>query len=107
MPITISDRARQELHRMGVSKDQFLRVRVVEGGCSGMTYSAAIDSQFGDQDQVVYENEDGTRVVSDAGSALYLDGLDIDFSDDLIQSGFRFNNRLATHACGCGSSFRV
>ena len=43
--------------------------------------------------------------VADAGSTMFLDGLTIDYSDDLIQAGFRFNNPNASNSCGCGSSF--
>jgi len=50
--------------------------------------------------------EDGSiRVVADTGSALFLDGLEIDYSDDLVTSGFRFRNPNAVKSCGCGSSF--
>ena len=47
------------------------------------------------------------RVVSDPDSAEYLEGLVIDYSDDLIRSGFRFTNPNASGCCGCGSSFET
>ena len=37
----------------------------------------------------------------------FLDGLEIDYSDDLIRSGFRFKNPRAGGSCGCGSSFKA
>ncbi len=71
-----------------------------------MTYNAAIDHALNADDQVIFQ-EDGLRVVANAGSAMFLDGLAIDYSDDLISSGFRFKNAKARKACGCGSSFAM
>ena len=104
--IQISERARQELTRLGATGENFLRISVIAGGCSGMTYSAGIDNSLSDTDQVLFQ-DGGLRVVAEGGSALFLDGLQIDYSDDLIASGFRFKNPRAKKACGCGSSFQV
>ncbi len=106
MSISISNKAMDELKQMGVGDTQFMRISVVPGGCSGLSYAASIDSSLGETDQLVYD-ADGLRVVSDKVSAMYLDGLQIDFSDDLIHSGFRFANPKASHTCGCGASFKV
>ena len=106
MPIQLSDKAKKELTNLEATGESFLRISVVSGGCSGMTYSACIDNTLSDADQVLFE-EASLRVVADQRSAGYLDGLQIDFSDDLISSGFRFKNPKAVKACGCGSSFAV
>ncbi len=106
MNILISEKAKTELKQLGVGGSQFMRVSIVPGGCSGMSYAASIDSSLGEADEVIYE-DDGLRVISDRFSAMYLDGLQIDFSDDLIHSGFRFTNPRATQTCGCGASFKV
>ncbi len=106
MNISITSKALQELKHMGVGGPQFMRISVVSGGCSGMTYAASIDTVRSEMDELVYENGD-LRVISDKGSALYLDGLEIDYSDDLIRSGFRLANPRASHTCGCGASFSV
>ena len=55
---------------------------------------------------MIYQ-DDALRVVADGGSSMFLDGLVIDYSDDLISSGFRFKNAKAKKACGCGSSFAM
>jgi len=104
--IKITPIAHQELVKMEATGESFLRISVIPGGCSGMTYSACIDNALGDDDQVIFSDGD-LRVVSDAGSMMFLDGLEIDFSDDLIASGFRFKNPKAKKGCGCGSSFSV
>jgi len=104
--IKITPVALQELVKLEATGENFLRISVVPGGCSGMTYTACIDNVLSDNDQVIYE-DGGLRVVADTGSTMFLDGLEIDFSDDLIASGFRFKNPKAKKGCGCGSSFSV
>jgi iron-sulfur cluster assembly protein len=104
--ITVSERARAELIRLEATGENFLRISVIPGGCSGMTYNASIDNTAGDTDQVIYQ-DDALRVVADGGSSMFLDGLAIDYSDDLIASGFRFKNPKARKTCGCGSSFAM
>lgn len=104
--IKITPAALKELVKLEATGESFLRISVVPGGCSGMTYSACIDNVLSDEDQVIF-SEGEMRVVADPGSTMFLDGLEIDFSDDLIASGFRFKNPKAKKGCGCGSSFAV
>jgi len=104
--IKITPVAIDELKKLEATGESFLRISVVPGGCSGMTYSACIDNVVSDADEVVFDNGE-LRVVADAGSVLFLDGLEIDYSNDLIASGFRFKNPKAKKGCGCGSSFAV
>jgi len=89
---------------MGVSDEIFLRIGVKSGGCSGNSYDAVLDDNMQEVDDVYY-TEDKLRIVSDKVSSIYLDGLTIDFSDDLIEPGFRLTNANAKGSCGCGSSF--
>tara|TARA_B100000586_G_C20089595_1_gene419448 strand:- start:1164 stop:1520 length:357 start_codon:yes stop_codon:yes gene_type:complete len=104
MDVKVTERAKSRLHDMGVSDDVFLRIGVTSGGCSGNTYDAVLDDAMKEVDDVYYE--DGPlRIVSDKVSSVYLDGLTIDFSDDLIEPGFRLTNANAKDSCGCGSSF--
>jgi iron-sulfur cluster assembly protein len=102
--IDLSERAQSELNKLDFGPNGFLRINVAPGGCSGMTYTAAIDSHFGPDDVAVFEHGP-LRIVTDAGSALFLEGLRVDYSDDLIRSGFRFTNPHAKGSCGCGASF--
>jgi len=75
LSIQISDRAKSQLVKLGVGRERFLRINVVPGGCSGNSYSAAVDDALGENDKLVYQ-EDDLRVVADRQSAPYLDGLD-------------------------------
>ena len=104
MDIKVTEKAKLRLHNMGVSDEIFLRIGVKSGGCSGNSYDAVLDDNMQEVDDVYY-TEDKLRIVSDKVSSIYLDGLTIDFSDDLIEPGFRLTNANAKGSCGCGSSF--
>ncbi len=89
-----------------------LRVGVRSGGCSGMSYT--MDFIGGDEinsdDKVYYyslSSEQSFKVVCDPKSLLYIYGMQLDFSKDLIGGGFNFVNPNASQTCGCGSSFAV
>ncbi len=104
MSIHITDKAIDQLKQLDISESQFLRINVIPGGCSGMTYSAAIDDHMGEEDEILFEGS-GIRVIAESGTLIFLEDLEIDYSDDLIKSGFRFKNPNASGSCGCGSSF--
>ncbi len=104
MQIEITEKAKTELVKLDIGGDHFLRIDIVPGGCSGMTYSAALDTEMRDADEVLYQDND-VRIIADGGSAMFLDGLKIDYSDDLIKSGFRFLSPSGIKSCGCGASF--
>jgi iron-sulfur cluster assembly protein len=104
--LVISDAARAKLLSYDVSEGKFLRLGVTTGGCSGMTYTADFDTAFNEDDEEIF-NDGEIRVVADNRSSLFLEGLVVDYSNDLIQSGFRLGNPNAKNACGCGSSFQV
>ncbi len=84
--------------------DAGLRVGVKGGGCSGFTYSLAID-ELRDGDQVFEAN--GIKVFVDEQSMRYVDDSEVDYVETLQASGFQVNNPNVVAACGCGSSFRV
>ena len=100
MDVKVTEKAKSRLHDMGISDEVFLRIGVTSGGCSGNTYDAVLDDVMKEVDDVYYE--DGPlRIVSDKVSSIYLDGLTIDFSDDLIEPGSRLTNGNAKGSCGC------
>jgi iron-sulfur cluster assembly accessory protein len=106
-PITFTARAldmiRQALEETKGEDGDFLRVGVRGGGCSGFQYSLNFTSEVDDEDVLVVV--DGLKVVTDAFSASYLKGTELDYVDTLQGSGFKFNNPNAKRTCGCGSSF--
>ena len=108
MSIQITDRALDQIRHVAddeeVNLDEtMLRVAVVPGGCSGLTYDLGWDTTEQDGDQVV--TVDGLRVVMDKKSRLYVDGSELDFTDGLDGDGFHFANPQATRTCACGESF--
>ena len=105
----VSNNAKSEiLHIMEKDKkkaDQFVRVSVKAGGCSGLSYDMSFDDKVIDGDEI-FEDK-GIKVVCDVRSLLYLMNTTLDFSDGLNGKGFQFVNPNATRTCGCGESFSV
>ena len=82
-----------------------LRVHVKDGGCSGMRYELLFDDETRPDDDEF--DQFGLTVRVDAESAKYLEGVTIDFSDDLNDAGFKIENPGADTTCGCGESFSL
>ncbi|MEK6202172.1 MAG: iron-sulfur cluster assembly accessory protein [Desulfobulbaceae bacterium] len=105
MNITIKEKAAAMLNSK-MASGQFLRVAVKEGGCAGLTYDAAFVSELKDGESVIHTA--GTiNIVSDGASDKFLDGLVIDYSDELINGGLQFTNSNTKSTCGCGQSFNL
>lgn len=110
MIITITDRAVDQIETVAADEDvdlgeTLLRVAVVPGGCSGLTYDLGWDTTVQEEDTV--EEHEGVSVVLDKKSRLYLDGSELDFTDGLDGDGFHFANPQASRECACGESFGV
>jgi iron-sulfur cluster assembly protein len=105
----VSDKAKEKIERLmqegAISREHFLRVSVVGGGCSGLSYKLDFDKEEKPMDQV-FEDK-GIRVVTDLKSFLYLVNTSLEFSDGLNGKGFYFNNPNASRTCACGESFAV
>ena len=86
-----------------------LRMGVRNGGCSGLSYvmDFSKEEDIQEDDAVDEYPADSIKCVVDAKSMLYLYGLELDYSEELIGGGFKFFNPNAEEACGCGSSFGV
>jgi len=106
--IEVTKKAIEKFVELGATDPSYVRITIVPGGCSGMTYKASIETKVNFDDRIVFDSlKDHFRVVTDPTSFPYLSGLSIDYSDDLIGAGFRFKNPTAHKSCGCGSSFSV
>ena len=109
--ILISNKAKDKIQKLmndaGIASDPsyFVRVSVVGGGCSGLSYKLDFDNEQKPMDQSFEHN--GVKVVTDLKSFLYLVNTELDFSDGLNGKGFYFNNPNASRSCGCGESFAV
>ena len=112
MSITISDRAAKRIneirHEQDITDDAKLRVGVVSGGCSGLTYELDFDqkeSNGSEKDQQFEDN--GIKLICDMRSFLYLSGTQLDYTEGLQGEGFHFHNPNASRTCSCGESFSV
>ena len=106
--ITLTESAVKQIKRFreeaGV-QDGGLRVSVVGGGCSGLSYKLDFQKEPQAQDKVF--EQDGVKVFIDPKSFLYVKGLELDYSGGLNGTGFTFKNPNASKSCGCGTSFAV
>lgn len=105
-PLVVLTPKAVEKTRLFMSENQegALRVGVRGGGCSGFQYLLAIDEVR--DDDLTWEQE-GITIVCDKDQTFYLNGATLDYKETIEESGFVFDNPLATSSCGCGSSFRV
>lgn len=87
------------------SENKYVRVYVQGGGCSGYKY--LLDLVESPQDDDYIFEQGGVRFLVDEMSKPFLEGVVIDYTSGLLESGFKFNNPNATKTCGCGSSFSI
>ena len=83
----------------------FVRVGVKSGGCSGLSYDLSFDDTKSDQDRLFEDNK--VKILVDKKSLLYLLGTTLEYSGGLNGKGFVFNNPNADRTCGCGESFSL
>lgn len=106
--IEITDKAIEQIGLIFKSEERSegegLRLGVIGGGCSGLSYNIDFD-QPKEKDHIL--EFAGVKVMVDLKSAIYLKGITLDFKDGLNGKGFVFVNPNATNTCGCGESFSV
>ena len=99
-----ADKVRSALKIEG--KDGYnLRMSVKGGGCSGMTYKMSFDNDKKEFDKV-FESQ-GINIICDLQSWMYLKGTNIEYSDDMLNGGFKISNPNDERTCGCGPSFSL
>ena len=109
MPVLLSESAAKEIKKIIVDQslppeNTRLRVGVKGGGCSGFSYLLDLTEEpKGESDEEMESH--GVKILCDMKSYLYLNGVEIDFKDEVMGRGFVFKNPNATSSCGCGSSF--
>lgn len=106
--LVVTENAAEEIKKFFAGEEDLtdaagLRVRVVPGGCSGFQYSLNIEEESKSGDFVIEKH--GIKLFVDMFSAQYLNGITIDYTSNMMGSGFTFENPNATGGCGCGTSF--
>ena len=106
--LNVTDNAAVEIKKFIAGEEDLpesagLRVRVVPGGCSGFQYSLNIEEESRTGDFIL--DQHGIKLFVDMFSAQYLNGVTIDYTSNMMGSGFTFENPNATGGCGCGTSF--
>ena len=105
MAITMTDFAVQkifEIMKRRQAPDQYLRIGLKSGGCSGFMYSYDFIETPEEKDKVFDFGE--VKICIDIKSYLFLNGMEIDYEEDLLKSGLVFNTPQAQASCGCGES---
>ncbi|MEN8765116.1 MAG: HesB/IscA family protein [Wenyingzhuangia sp.] len=108
--IKVSDVAKKKVIELMTEEgfdavNDFVRVGVKSGGCSGLSYDLKFDKAEQDGDKVFVDN--GVKLIVDKKSFLYLVGTTLEYSGGLNGTGFVFNNPNANRTCGCGESFSL
>jgi iron-sulfur cluster assembly protein len=102
--IQLSQSATSEINRLKAKQPNALvRLAVKPGGCSDLFYNLSFDEIVKSSDRIFEVN--GLKILIDDESLNYLDGLALDYSEDLMGGGFRFHNPQAVSTCSCGNSF--
>ena len=107
--LLVSDNAKQQIKDLKsqetIDSSAFVRISVIGGGCSGLSYDLKFDTETKEDDEV-FEDK-GIKMVTNRQSLLYLVGTTLDFSGGLEGKGFFFENPNASRTCACGESFSV
>jgi len=108
--IQVTDIAKKKVSEMMLDdgfdvKNDFVRVGVKSGGCSGLSYDLKFDDVQNESDKIFEHNE--VKIIVDKKSFLYLVGTTLDYSGCLNGTGFVFKNPNANRTCGCGESFSL
>jgi len=105
--ISVSEKASEKIKDMALDNncDPGIRVMIVGGGCSGLSYDVDFETDTQDGDEV-FETE-GVKLYVDPMSYVYIKGTRVDYVETFSFSGFHFENPNAEKSCGCGSSFTV
>lgn len=105
--VTLSESAKEQIKSL-ITKEtnnpEGIRLSLLAGGCSGLSYHMEFDKR---REQDLVDDIDGVKVIIDPKSALYINGITLDYQGGLNGRGFIFTNPNAQKSCGCGTSFSV
>lgn len=107
MEITLTQQAADHINRYleKRGKGMGLRLGVRTTGCSGMAYKLEYVDEPETEDSVF--EQFGVKVFVDPKSLPYLSGVQLDYTREGLNEGFKFSNPNEKATCGCGESFTV
>jgi iron-sulfur cluster assembly protein len=107
MAITLSENAAKHVRNFIVKRGSGvgLRIGVRTSGCSGMAYKLEFADKADNED--IQFSSHGVTLLVDPKSLPYIDGMELDYTREGLNEGFRFNNPNVKNQCGCGESFGV
>ena len=106
--ITLTDKAADKVKsalKIEGKEGYYLRMSVKGGGCSGMTYKMTFDNKKQEFDKIF--KSCGIEILCDLQSWMYLKGTNVEYSEDMLNGGFKITNPNAERTCGCGTSFSL
>ena len=106
MAVTMTDVAVEHISRLlrkRQTPDVYLKISLRGGGCSGFMFDYSFITDPAEKDRVF--TFDDVKICIDLKSYIYLNGMEIDYKEDLLKSGLEFNIPSAKRSCGCGESF--
>ncbi len=108
MLLSITEKAANKIKQMASKQgrpEPSIRIQVVGGGCSGLSYQFGFSDATGPKDKII--EQFGVKVSVDPRTLLYVAGSELDYEETLMKSGFKVKNPNATVSCSCGESFSV
>lgn len=106
MEISLTEMAAEKIKGMMEKEGNghgYLRVFVTGGGCSGLSYGMTFEAKEEDGDHITESG--GVKLLVDEFSEPYLSGIQVDYQESLMGTGFVINNPNAKSSCSCGHSF--
>lgn len=100
--ITITPTAAERLENLATNPGDGVRLSLKKGGCAGMEYTLNVISKKPDFGLIIPAGQ--TYLVIDPMAEMFMLGTEIDYKEELLQSGFVFKNPNVTSSCGCGES---
>ena len=108
MLLSITEKAAKKIKQIAAKQgkiDASLRIQVIGGGCSGLSYQFGFAEKSDPKDKVF--EQFGVKVAVDPRTLIYVAGSELDYEESLMKSGFKVKNPNATVSCSCGESFSV
>lgn len=80
-----------------------IRLAVRPSGCSGLAYIVEFADNLVAGD-ITFASH-GVTIITDPKSLVHIEGMEVDYVREGLQTGLKFNNPNVKDSCGCGESF--